>query len=151
MIQIQKAGKEHLESIVDFQVRMAFETEGLHLDKEIVRSGVFHIFQNDHKGYYLIARVGEKVIASLLVLYEWSDWRNGNVIWVHSVYVLPGYREKGIFRKMYERMKQDVINDDNLKGIRLYVDKTNLNAQKVYKKLGMNDQHYNLFEWMESV
>jgi ribosomal protein S18 acetylase RimI-like enzyme len=149
MIRIHKAGKQHLESIVEFQVRMALETEDLHLDKDIVRSGVFHIFDNNHKGYYLIATVNEKVIASLLVLYEWSDWRNGNVIWVHSVYVLPAYREKGIFRQMFEHMKQDVMSDDNLKGIRLYVDKTNSNAQNVYKKLGMNDQHYNLFEWLK--
>ena len=148
-IQILKAKKEHIDNIVDFQIKMAAETEDLLLDKDIVRSGVFHIFENDHKGYYLIARVDEKIIASLLVLYEWSDWRNGNVVWLHSVYVLPEFRKKGVFRLMYEQLKQNVNKDDTLKGIRLYVDKTNQNAQKVYKSIGMSDQHYNLFEWMK--
>lgn len=150
MIKIFKAKKkEHIDNIVDFQVRMAAETEDLLLDKDIVRSGVLHIFENDQKGYYLIARVDEKIIASMLVLYEWSDWRNGNVLWLHSVYVLPEFRKKGVFRLMYEQIKQSVNTDDTLKGIRLYVDKTNQNAQKVYKSIGMNDQHYNLFEWMK--
>jgi GNAT superfamily N-acetyltransferase len=149
MIQILKANKDHIDDIVGFQISMAAETENLDLDKAIVRSGVFHIFDNDHKGYYLIARMDEKIIASLLVLYEWSDWRNGNVIWVHSVYVKPGFRKKGVFRQMFEQLKQDVNKDDILKGIRLYVDKTNQNAQNVYKSLGMSDQHYNLFEWMK--
>jgi len=149
MIQIHRANKEHIDHIVDFQIKMAAETEDLHLDKNIVRSGVFHIFENDNKGYYLIARLNERIIASLLVLYEWSDWRNGSVIWVHSVYVLPDYRMKGIFSQMFEQLRQDVISDDTLKGIRLYVDKANKNAQDVYTKLGMNDQHYNLFEWLK--
>ncbi len=149
MIQILKAGKEHLEYIMDFQVKMAAETEDLQLDKDIVRSGVFHVFENEHKGYYLVALLNEKIIASLLVLYEWSDWRNGNVLWIHSVYVLPVYRKQGLFRMMFEQLRQDVITDSTLKGIRLYVDKSNVIAQEVYKKLGMNDQHYNLFEWMK--
>ncbi len=149
MIQIHKAQKEHIDHIVDFQIKMAAETEDLHLDKEIVRSGVFHIFENGYKGYYLIASEHERVVASILVLYEWSDWRNGSVLWLHSVYVLPGYRKKGIFRRMFEKLRQEVISDDTLKGIRLYVDKANKIAQDVYINLGMNDQHYNLFEWMK--
>ena len=149
MIKIHRAQKEHIDLIVDFQIKMAAETENLHLDKAIVRKGVFHIFENYNKGYYLIARFDEKIIASLLVLYEWSDWRNGSVIWVHSVYVLPAYRMKGVFRQMFEYLRLEVITDDTLKGIRLYVEKANKNAQDVYTKLGMNDQHYNLFEWMK--
>lgn len=151
MIQILRAKAKHLDTIVNFQLNMALETENLKLEKEIVRSGVFHIFENDYKGYYLIAKDNEQVIASLLVLFEWSDWRNGSVLWVHSVYVLPEYRKKGIFRQMFEHLKQEIVVDDTLKGIRLYVDKTNKNAQEVYKKLNMSDQHYSLYEWMKPV
>jgi len=25
----------------------------------------------------------------LLTTFEWSDWRNGTILWIQSVYVLP--------------------------------------------------------------
>lgn len=148
MLEVRKAEKDQLELIAGFQLSMALETENLELDRNTVLKGVAHIFDHPETGYYLIAVIDKRVVASLLVLFEWSDWRNGNVIWIHSVYVQPEYRGQGIFSEMYEALKGEVIADPMLRGIRLYVDKTNKKAQKVYAKLGMNNQHYDLFEWM---
>jgi ribosomal protein S18 acetylase RimI-like enzyme len=81
--------------------------------------------------------------------YEWSDWRNNTVVWVQSVYVLPEFRKKGVFNALYHTVKQMVMEDDSFAGIRLYVDRSNTNAQQVYQKSGMNGEHYQLFEWMK--
>lgn len=148
-ITVTQAEPEEAESIVDFQILMAKETENLQLEKETVNKGVLHIFDNPQTGFYILARAQNKIIASLLVLKEWSDWRNGNVLWVHSVYVVPEYRKQGVFRKMYHHIKSMVEADNSLKGIRLYVEKKNHKAQAVYQRVGMTAEHYELYEWLK--
>ena len=49
---------------------------------------------------------------------------------------------------MYNYLQKMVIETENYFGLRLYVDKRNKNAQKVYQKLGMDNQHYDLYEWL---
>jgi ribosomal protein S18 acetylase RimI-like enzyme len=71
------------------------------------------------------------------------------VIWIQSVYITSLHRGKGIYKKMYEHIQQMVMADPDLLGIRLYVDKTNKPAQQVYKKLGMNGEHYQVYEWVK--
>lgn len=148
-VAVKYAHKRHIARIVDFQVAMARETENLELDREMVNKGVRAVFDDPSKGQYLVALENRKVVASTLLTPEWSDWRNGFVYWVQSVYVLPQYRERRIFATIYKHIKEVVMRDDHLLGLRLYVDKTNDRAQKVYEKLGMNGEHYKLFEWMK--
>ena len=50
---------------------------------------------------------------------------------------------------MYRHLKEWVTADPGLKGLRLYVEKNNLNAQKVYQRLGMDNQHYDMYEWLK--
>ena len=136
--------------IAGFQIAMAAETENLELDKATVGKGVTSVFEDQSKGRYFVAESNGKVIGSLLVTYEWSDWRNGNIWWIQSVYIKPEYRRKGVYTKMYQHIKSIVENDESLQGIRLYVEKTNTVAQAVYKNLGMNGNHYSTFEWMKN-
>ncbi|GAA4823223.1 GNAT family N-acetyltransferase [Algivirga pacifica] len=147
-IQIRQANQQDLASIADFQLTMAWETESLKLDLPTVRQGVAHILNNPEIGCYWVAEYQGEVIACLLNLYEWSDWRNGNVLWIHSLFVKDPYKGQGVFRQMYDFLKERVQNDPDLRGIRLYVEKTNLNAQKVYEAIGMTKEHYDLYEWL---
>lgn len=148
-MQIRLAREEDRFLISDFQLRMAKETENLELDQETVRNGVMSVFQDPHKGKYIVAEINHKVVASLMLTYEWSDWRNSLVLWIQSVYVLPESRGTGLFKAMYDYVKSIAMEDENCSGIRLYVDKTNKNAMKVYKAIGMNGDHYKVFEWMK--
>jgi GNAT superfamily N-acetyltransferase len=151
MIKVRNATVADTTSIVDFQIKMAMETENLQLDQAVVRQGVGTVFQDPSKGSYYVAEADGKVVASLLTTYEWSDWRNGNVIWIQSVFVNHEFRGRGIFRKLYDHIKSIVLDERNsYRGIRLYVDKSNLSAQRVYKKLHMENHHYETFEWMKS-
>ena len=138
------------EVIADYQVRMALETENLKLDPLTVNLGVQAVFDSPEKGKYFVAEDNGTVVGCLLTIPEWSDWRNGTVLWIHSVYVLPEYRSKGVFKMLYQNLV-DLVNspDNDLRGLRLYVDKTNQAAQQVYEKLGMNGEHYHLYEWLK--
>jgi len=146
---IREAKNDDAAQIAAFQLEMALETEHLQLDKNTVERGVAQVFADPSKGTYYVAEKDGQVIASLLTTYEWSDWRNGTVLWIQSVYVRPEFRGNGVYKKMYRHIQQLVDRDDRLKGIRLYVDQTNSRAQQVYEKLGMTAEHYQLFEWMK--
>ena len=147
-MKFREANKPDFKIIAGFQEKMAWETEHFRLNTETVIKGVSAVFEDKTKGKYYVVEEDGKVIASLLTTYEWSDWRNSYVIWIQSVYVLPEYRKKGVFNLMYSEIKKIVKNSDEYSGIRLYVDKTNLRAQKVYEKIGMKGEHYRLFEDM---
>lgn len=149
MISISQATLQHVDKIATFQVAMAKETEHIELQKEVVEEGVRYFFGHPEAGFYLLALYNQKVVGSLLVQYEWSEWRNAKVIWVHSVYIMPPFRGKGIYKKLYERVREIALQSSEIAGIRLYVDKTNANAKKVYERMGMSSQHYDLYEWMK--
>lgn len=146
---IRQASVDDISAIVDFQKRMALETENLVLDDATVRLGVANLFNDSGKGLYYVAVELDKPIGCLMTTYEWSDWRNGMVLWIQSVYVSKEYRGKGVYKAMYEHIRQLVVADSSLRGIRLYVDRTNKAAQQVYEKLGMNGEHYQVYEWMK--
>lgn len=145
---IRKGNESDIAIIAGFQIKMALETENLALDPKSVEKGVQYFFDHQGTGFYLIAESKDLVCGCLLVQNEWSDWRNCFVWWIHSVYVLPEYRKNGIFALMYNYLKEKVEQNEELGGLRLFVDKTNIRAQKVYEKMGMNGDHYLLYEWM---
>ena len=146
---IREAHKEDADTIVGFQIAMAQETESIQLNRETVERGVMAVFYDSKKGRYFVASDREVLVASTLITPEWSDWRNGYVYWIQSVYVLPHYRKRKVFTKMYEYLQNFVLQDTHAICLRLYVDKTNLKAQQVYEHLGMNGDHYKLYEWMK--
>ena len=148
MIEIRRGRRKDASNIVDFQIRMAKETEDFALDRPTVEKGVHAVFDDPHKGAYWIAELDNKVVGCLLTVPEWSDWRNGTVLWIHSVYVIPSARRRGIFRMMYENLKTTVEQSPDLRGLRLYVERENERAQKTYNAMGMDGNHYKMFEWM---
>jgi len=147
MILIRKAISTDATSIIDFQLRMALETENMKLVPEIVTKGVDAVFHDHSRGQYYIAESDGKVVASLLITYEWSDWRNCNVWWFQSVYVIPEFRRQGVFRKMYSHIRE-LAEEQDIAGLRLYVETKNSRAQKTYEALGMSSEHYAFYEWM---
>ena len=136
--------------IVGFQLAMARETEDVTLDREICTRGVTAVLDNPSLGRYFVAESGGRVVASLLLTYEWSDWRDGMVWWIQSVFVVPEARGQRVYAGLYEHVKRLAEADDAIRGIRLYVDRRNTRAQQVYTRLGMNGEHYQVFEWMKS-
>lgn len=137
------------EFIIESQLLMAMETEQMTLDKSTVSQGVKAVFADKSRGFYIIAETEGLRAGCLMITPEWSDWRNAWVWWIQSVYVKPGFRKSGVFGTMYDYIKTMAMKQSDVSGIRLYVDKTNQNAVKVYQKVGMNGDHYRTFEWMK--
>ena len=148
-MEVRKARRDEIELIANFQVLMAKETENLTLQKETVCKGVKALFEHPERGEYIVALRDGEVVGCLLLLPEWSDWRCGTVLWIHSVYVVEQARRQGVYTLLYENVKERVENNPELKGIRLYVDESNKKAQSTYEALGMNGDHYRLYEWLK--
>ena len=135
--------------IVRGNLEMALETEDLSLDASVLSAGVQAMLDGKAPGAYWIAEVDGEPAGQLMITYEWSDWRNRIVWWIQSVYVVPGARRHGVFRALYAHVRA-VAEAEGAGGLRLYVDTRNVRAQEVYRSLGMNGDHYRVFEDMFS-
>ncbi|HEY8563508.1 MAG TPA: GNAT family N-acetyltransferase [Pyrinomonadaceae bacterium] len=147
-MKIRLAESADAAALVDFNQAMALETEGKTLDAQILRSGVRAVFEDDKKGFYAVAEDNGQIVGGLMVTYEWSDWRNAWFWWIQSVYILPDYRGRGIYRRLYDFVKESASRSEGVCGFRLYVEKENARAQKVYEKLGMEATYYLMYEEM---
>ena len=114
--------------------------------------GVQAVFSanQEAKGFYLLAEGKKKeALGCLLVTTEWSDWRNGTMLWIQSLFIINKARRKGVFKNMYLYLQELVLDESNsFRGIRLYVEKDNTIAERVYRNIGMDGEHYNMFQWI---
>jgi GNAT superfamily N-acetyltransferase len=148
-IAIRPATRSDIPTLVDFQQRLAIETENITLDQKVLVKGMEAMFNDPAKGSYFVAVAEAEIVGCHMITYEWSDWRNGMVYWLQSVYVREDFRKHGVFKQMFRALEQRVLNDPDIKGLRLYVDKSNTRAQQVYSAMGMNGDHYSVFERMK--
>jgi GNAT superfamily N-acetyltransferase len=147
-IKIRFAAPSDVAALIEFNQAMAHETEGMYLDRETLANGVEAVFAGENRGFYVVAESENKIVGGLMITFEWSDWRNGWFWWIQSVYILPEFRGRSVYRRLYEFVKQKARDAENVCGFRLYVERTNENAQKVYEKLGMEQSHYLMYEEM---
>lgn len=146
-IEIRVASETDIDSLVEFNLKMAKITENLDLDRDVLKAGVSAVFESEERGFYVVAedKQSNSVIGGLLVGSEWSDWRNAWYWWIASVFVSENYRKQGIYRKMYEFVKENARSRGNVHGFRLYVELENSGAQRVYENVGMIASNYLMF------
>lgn len=145
-LRVRAARPEDLESLVDFNCRLARETEDHELDPATVRRGLSRLFANPAAGFYTVAEQEGRVVGCLLITFEWSDWRDGWLWWIQSVYVEAGARRRGVFRRLFEHVREKAEADSDVRGLRLYVERGNGRAQATYASMGMAEAPYKLFE-----
>lgn len=144
---VRRAVLADLDVLVSGNLTMAQETEGLQLDAATVRLGVLAVLDNRAPGAFWVAERDAQVVGQLLITFEWSDWRNRPVWWIQSVHVHAAARRRGVFRSLYSVVRREA-REAGAGGLRLYVDTRNTGAQAVYRSLGMNGDHYHVFEDM---
>ncbi len=149
MIRIRKALQEDSMKIIEFQIKFALETKNISLVKSELQKGVEFIFKNPAVGQYYVAIFNMKVVGFCLTLNEWSDWRNGRVIWVDTIYVDAEHRGMGVSKELIKKIKEVVDQSFDYKGVRLYIGKDDIHAQKLFESLDMNANNYKLYEWLK--
>ncbi|MGB5131899.1 MAG: GNAT family N-acetyltransferase, partial [Steroidobacteraceae bacterium] len=95
---------------------LAQETEGQRLDPDLLKPGVRAVLEDSALGRYYLAEVDGRPVGQLMTTYEWSDWRNGLMLWIQSVYVLPEHRGCGAFRALFGHLQQLARDDSRICG-----------------------------------
>ena len=147
-IEIRLAVRDDWPTIAEFNCRLAEESEGKQLDRQHVEPGVGAILDDPRKGRYLVALAEGRIVGQMMHTYEWSDWRNGDIWWLQSVYVHPDFRRHGVFRALFERLRSEAEADPSVVGLRLYVEAHNTRAHEAYRRLGLTDGGYFVMEKM---
>ncbi|UUX91947.1 GNAT family N-acetyltransferase [Methanoplanus endosymbiosus] len=145
-VTVRKAMEDDAAVISGNNIRMAYETEGRVLDADTALKGVLGLFEDESRGFYIVAECKGEIAGQCMITYEWSDWNCGSYWWIQSVYVREDFRRKGIFRKIYEFIAELSVSEGDVCGLRLYVDDDNLNAIEVYGRMGFSRSHYLMFE-----
>ncbi|NNC77803.1 MAG: GNAT family N-acetyltransferase [Woeseiaceae bacterium] len=143
---VRDANPADCRQIADYNCRLAAESEGLTLDTETIRKGVQSLLNDSSKGRYWLAVDADRIVGQIMVTYEWSDWRNGVLWWVQSVYVHADYRRKGVFTTLYRHVESIAREEPEVAGIRLYVEHENTRAQETYRTLGMSMTTYQVMQ-----
>ena len=146
VVNVRLAKEEDVDFICEANVAMATETEDLGLNQETLRQGISYLMEHPREGMYLVAEVNGTAAGTLMVTFEWSDWRNGRFWWIQSVYVHEEFRRLGVYSAMHHYVRSIARKDPQACGIRLYVERENESAQATYLALGMFETHYRLFE-----
>ena len=146
MMTVRAAVLTDVEFLVDGNARMALETESLALDRERLRAGVEAVFADAGRGFYLIAEVDGERAGQMMITYEWSDWRNGVFWWIQSVYTVAELRGRGAFKALYSAVEAMARERGGVCGLRLYVEAHNETAQATYRRCGMSETVYRMFE-----
>ena len=145
-ILVRPARQPDVELMVRWAEAMALETEDKALDPAVLARGIQRAFADPHKGRYFIAEIGGQPAGTLMLTWEWSDWRDGWWWWIQSVFVDEDFRRRGVYRALYAHVLALAQADPEVRGIRLYVEQDNASARRTYEYLGMQHPGYVMYE-----
>lgn len=143
---IRDATPEDRDRIVLFNQALARETEGRMLDRSVLEAGVAEILSDPTHGRYFVAEDDQgDVVGQLAITREWSDWRNGDIWWIQSVYIAKEHRRRGIYQALHAHVRE-AARESGAAGLRLYVERDNEAARRTYTVLGMHPSSYVMYE-----
>ena len=147
-IPVRLAEMKDADVLAQANIAMAWETERKRLDPATIARGVRAVFDDPQRGFYVVAMKAGRIAGSLMVTFEWSDWRSGLIWWIQSVYVQPSFRRRGVFRRLYQFVQTQAAKRPDVCGIRLYVEQSNHTAKQAYADAGMQQTSYRIYEKM---
>jgi len=152
-IKIRSATLDDAPCLVDFNLRLARESEDKALDEVTLTAGIYRALARPQLCRYFVAEIDDGIVGQMMVTFEITDWRDGVLWWLQSVYVHPDFRKTGVLRQLYDHVKSLAKADPDGRGLRLYVEAENVGAAKAYERLGMTKTNYLLYEhdWSNAV
>jgi GNAT superfamily N-acetyltransferase len=143
---VRRAAAPDLPTLVEFNRRLARESESKELDVTVLTAGVAAALADPARGPYFVAVDGEEILGQMQITCEFSDWRNGWFWWIQGVYVRADARRRGVFRALYEHVHALARREADVIGLRLYVEQANHTAQRTYERLGFTPSGYLLLQ-----
>lgn len=145
-LMIRSATVDDFPTIVDFNCRLAEETEHKRLDPATIERGVRRALAQPELCRYWVAEQETTIVGQAMVTLELTDWRDGVLWWLQSVFVAEPHRGQGVFRALFEHIAAAAKADPDVRGLRLYVERENARAQRVYEQMGMQPSGHLVYE-----
>jgi GNAT superfamily N-acetyltransferase len=145
-LSIRPATTDDLPTLVDFNCRLAEETEHKRLDGETIARGVRRALSQPQLCRYFVAEREGAIVGQAMITLELTDWRDGVLWWFQSVYVAEPHRASGVFRALFEHIAALAQADPEVRGLRLYVEQGNARAQRVYEQMGLQPSGHVVYE-----
>ncbi len=146
-IVVRDARRDDHAAIVAQNAALALETERKTLDLDVLSRGVTRALADPLRLRYWVAedRESGRVVGQAAITREWSDWRDGDIWWLQSVFVDEKYRGRGVFRSLLEAIRAAARSTPGVIGLRLYVESANHRAQATYRALGLVPEGYEVY------
>ena len=138
---VREANGSDISTLINYNQALAYETENIALDENILRLGIGKALELKDC-HYFVAELNGKIVGQSMITSEWSDWRNGVMWWIQSVYVDPNHRQRGVFQSILKYIEALVEKHPEVKGLRLYVKKDNTVGVNAYESLGIKNSGY---------
>jgi GNAT superfamily N-acetyltransferase len=145
-LQIRDATLADLATIVRFNSLLAEETEHKRLDPATIERGVRRALTEPALCRYFVAERAGQIVGQAMITIELTDWRDGVLWWLQSVYVAETQRGGGVFRALFQHIESLAEADGEVRGLRLYVERENERARAVYEQLGMQPSGHLVYE-----
>jgi GNAT superfamily N-acetyltransferase len=145
-VTVRDATESDIDTIIRCNQRLAEETEGKQLDPAVISAGVRRGFGSPEMCRYFVAEVDGRVVGTTMLTYELTDWRDGVIWWLQSVFIEPEHRRHGVFRAIYRHIEALARDHPDVRGLRLYVHRSNARAMKTYESVGMEKAGYEVYE-----
>jgi GNAT superfamily N-acetyltransferase len=145
-VSTRSAAEADLATIADFNSRLAWETEHKRLDPATIERGVRRALEAPGLCRYFVAEQNGQIVGQAMITLELTDWRDGVLWWLQSVYVADEHRGQGVFKALFQHIRSLAEADAEVRGLRLYVERDNQRAQRVYQQLGMQPSGHLVFE-----
>jgi len=142
---VREANVSDIPTLVNYNRALAYETENIALDEKILRLGIEKVLELEDCQYF-VAELNGKIVGQSMITSEWSDWRNGVMWWMQSVYVDPSHRQRGVFQSILKYIEALVEKHQEVKGLRLYVKQDNKVGISAYESLGIKNSGYVIHE-----
>src|SRR5262245_10744529 len=108
---IRPATPADIPVMIEYNCCLARETEHKELDPAVLEAGVRAALADPNKGPYFLADLDGEVVGQMQITYEFSDWRNGWIWWIQGVYVRADARGRGVFRALFEHVREAARRD----------------------------------------
>jgi GNAT superfamily N-acetyltransferase len=144
-IHVRNAEATDWATLAEFNSALAIETEGKTLAWDTISKGVQRLLADPAKGLYFMAEIDGRIVGATMITYEWSDWRDGWIWWIQSVYVHPDFRGRSVFGGIYRHIEA-LAAQSGVRAVRLYVLQGNTRARAIYQRLGMQESGYMVLE-----
>ena len=146
---VRIADLNDLDVLCSFSLLIAKETENKNVDDSLVKLGIESVLKDSKKGITFVACDKDKVIGCFMINgKEWSEWRNGFILWLTGTYTHPDYRRMGVRKVLYEHAKNWARSQPDVKGIRGYRHKSNNAIHSAAITGGMQETEYRINEIM---